>query len=75
MIRMRKIAEAIFSLFWKAQDDDQYLRIVNDYHNHYKQIDQLFQSIPEVLQAVPHDLTKLSRSNKREREANFTTDT
>ena len=74
MIRMRKIAEAIFSLFWTTNDDNQSLRIVKDYHHHDKQIDQLLQSMPEVLQAVHHDLTQLSQSHKREREADFTTD-
>jgi ferritin len=73
MQTMRKRAEAIFS-FLLSSEDDQELSIVQDYHAHYKRIDQLLQSMPEVLKLVHDDLKVLSQATEREREADFTSD-
>jgi IS5 family transposase len=70
---MRKIVARIFSFFWKSEDDQE-LSIVSDYHDHYTRIDDLLQSMPEVLKLVHADLAKLSQASEREREADFTTD-
>ncbi len=45
---MRKIAHAIFSSFWKSEDE-QMPKIVNEYHDHYNRIDKLLQDMPGVL--------------------------
>ena len=49
---MRKIAHALFSIFWKPEEDQQ-LAIASEYYDHYNQIDQLLQTMPGVLKLYP----------------------
>jgi IS5 family transposase len=70
---MRKIAHAIFSIFWQSEDD-QFPTIVNEYHAHYNRIDQLLQAMPGALKLIHADLTTLSKATVREREADFTSE-
>ena len=70
---MRKIAHAIFSMFWKSEDD-QTPKIVNEYHDDYNHIDQLLQSMPAVLRLLHDDLAELSAATVKEREADFTSE-
>lgn len=70
---MRKIAHAIFSIFWKSEDE-QLPTIVNEYHDHYNRIDQLLQAMPGVLKLVHDDIAALSQKTVRQREAEFTTE-
>lgn len=70
---MRKIAHAIFSIFWKSEDD-QLPSIVNEYHDHYNRIDKLLQAMPGVLKLIHDDLAALSKATVRQREAGFTTE-
>jgi len=72
-LTMRKIVEPIFSLFWQSEDEHE-LAIVKDYHDQYKQIDQILSSMPEVLPLVHDDLAELCHSTERHREADFTTE-
>ena len=60
---MRKIAEAIFSIFWQSEDEH-LPKIVTEYHEHYKQIDQLLQTMPEVLKLVHDDIVVLSQATE-----------
>jgi hypothetical protein len=55
MTTMRKIAEAIFSIFWQLEDEHP-PKIVTNYHEHYKQIDQQLLAMPEVLKLVHDDI-------------------
>ena len=70
---MRKIAHAIFSFFWKSEDD-QTPKIVNEYHERYNRIDQLLQSMPNVLKLLHDDVAELSKATVKEREADFSTE-
>jgi IS5 family transposase len=70
---MRKIAHALFSIFWKPEEDQQ-LTIVNEYYDHYNQIDQLLQAMPGVLKLIHDDLATLSKATVKEREADFTSE-
>ena len=70
---MRKIAHALFSIFWKPEEDQQ-LTIVSEYYDHYNQIDQLLQTMPGVLKLIHDDLAVLSKATVKEREADFTSE-
>ena len=70
---MRKIAHALFSIFWKPEEDQQ-LTIVSEYYDHYNQIDQLFQTMPGVFKLIHEDRAALSKATVKEREADFTSE-
>jgi IS5 family transposase len=72
-MQMRKKVNDLFQFLFQSEDEQE-LSIVKDYYNHYKQIDEILLSMPEVLQLAHDDLAELCRSTDREREADFTTE-
>jgi hypothetical protein len=70
---LRKIFHKIFSFFFKSEEDDS-LKVVSSYRDNYKRIDSLLSKLPEILSIVHADLSVLSQSKSKEREAEFSTE-
>ncbi|MDR3196573.1 MAG: hypothetical protein LBU34_01785, partial [Planctomycetaceae bacterium] len=70
---MRKIIHKIFSFFFKSEEDES-LKVVSSYRDNYKHLDLLLSKLPELLSIVHADLSVLSQSKSKEREAEFSTE-
>ena len=70
---MRLEAEAV--LEFGLYDDQQQTKIIRDYRQEYKVIDEILHQHPEILRLVHGDLAKLSKgSSRRGRRADFTSE-
>ncbi len=70
---MRLEAEAV--LEFGLRDDQQQTKIIRDYRQEYKAVDEILDRHPEILRLVHGDLAKLSKgSSRRGRKADFTSE-
>jgi IS5 family transposase len=70
---MRLKAEAVFE--FGSDEDRQETKIVREYREEYKQISQILDEHPEILDTVHRDLAGLSKTtSKRGRKADFTSE-
>jgi IS5 family transposase len=71
---MRKIFQSILSIFWSSSDEEAPLQVVADYRDSYQRIDELLDSMPDLLEFVHSDLMRLSQNPKGGRQSDFTSE-
>jgi IS5 family transposase len=70
---MRLKAEAVFE--FGLDDDQRQNKIVREYRNEYKVVDEILDKHPQILEMAHRDLAKLSKaSSRRGRKADFTSE-
>jgi IS5 family transposase len=71
---MRSIFQKVLSIFWSSSDEKEPLQVVSDYRDSYQRIDEVLNSMPEVLKLVHTDFNRLSQNQESGRESDFTSE-